>query len=72
MSDLEPGMTLGRLVAAERNARTSIDVGNKAKAEVDQLRTRLGRLEGQILALQQAVDALRIAQYSNMGSGPTA
>lgn len=68
-----PGLdNLGRLIAAERNSVTAIDGVKRLEAQVAFLVERVQRLEGEVVASQQALQQVRMMAAAKIGSGPTA
>lgn len=68
----EPGLTLGRMVAAERNALAAVNGVKELRELYQPLLERLEKLELENAALKQQVAALNSRFYQSMGSGPTA
>ena len=67
----EPGLTLGRLIAAERNALAGVEVSRRAESDVAALTQRVSRLELEVVQLKEAMARLNARVYSMMGSGAT-
>ena len=63
----EPGMTLSRAVALEKNALAAIEIAKMSRREADDLRQRVTHMETGIAALKVLVDqnraALAVARY---------
>lgn len=69
----EPGLTLSRLVAAERNGVAAIEISKLARKGESDLRHRVTQLEAEIAAMKMAIDQLRQQLFATLkiGSGPT-
>lgn len=69
----EPGLTLSRLVATEKNAVAAIEISKMARKGESDLRHRVTQLEGEVAALKQALDRLRQQMFAlaRIGTGPT-
>jgi hypothetical protein len=52
----EPGLSLSRLIAAERNALAAIETSKNAQAVIDDLRTKVSRLEASAVQMSQRID----------------
>jgi hypothetical protein len=68
----EPGLTLGRLIAAERNALTAINIAEQARASSADAQQKIGRLESENQALRQEINQVRLIAALKAGNGPTA
>lgn len=64
-------MTLGRLVAAERNARAGLDLSRRHEAEQADIVARIARLEQQIVQQNATINALFAQLSVGRGTGPT-
>ena len=71
MSSKEPGVTLGRLIAAERNALTALQLGQANIKTQTESADLIGRQEKKIAQLEQEITNLRQLVVRRMGSGPT-
>lgn len=71
---MEPGLTLSRLVAAEKNALAAIEIAKLARKESSEMRQRVTQLEAEVAALKQAIEAQRSQMFAlaRIGTGPTA
>lgn len=67
----EPGLTLGRLVAAERNALAAIEAVKNLMEKTNGYTSRIQRLETENLDLKRELNVLRAMMYGNRGGGPT-
>lgn len=68
----EPGLTLGRLIAAERNALAAIEAAKANNQNQLQLRNRVARLEAEVVNLKSEAQRLRaLLPTFALGSGPT-
>lgn len=67
----EPGLTLGRLVAAERNALAAIESVKNVNARTGDYAERLQRLEQQVIDLVRENNILKARMYGAVGGGPT-
>ena len=68
----EPGVTLGRLIAAERNAMAAYDMSEKNNASQLMATGLIEKLEKQITDQQQQIAALRkLIVTKVIGTGPT-
>lgn len=67
----EPGLTLGRLVAAERNALAALEALKHSQQQRAELAQRLARIEADNVRLAQRVDALTARVVVMMGTGAT-
>ena len=67
----EPGVTLGRLIAAERNGLAGANLASQHAGEIAELRGRVGALEGQVLALLAQINALQVQAAMARGTGAT-
>jgi len=70
MSD-EPGVSLGRLIATERNALTAISGQKAAEVKIEDLTRNLYQMQVQVALLQEQITALQVRLASMMGNGPT-
>lgn len=70
----EPGMTLSRLVAAEKNGLAAIEISKLARKGESDLRQRVVQLEAENAAMKMAIEQLRQQMFAllNIGTGPTA
>lgn len=62
---------LGRLVAADRNARAAIDLARSVAARAGVLHEELRKANKQIAILQEQITALQQRQATMAGNGPT-
>jgi hypothetical protein len=69
---MEPGLTLGRLIAAERNALTAIQVAQDALKSFSDLLLRVQRLEAENQSLRIEINQVRVIAALKIGNGPTA
>ncbi len=71
---MEPGLTLSRLVAAEKNALAAIEIARMARKESSELRQRVAQLEAELAAIKGAIEQhrLQVLAMIRVGSGPTA
>jgi hypothetical protein len=67
----EPGMNLGRLVAAERNALAAIETAKQAKNSTSEHEQKIARLESDNAAMKNDLVSLRGLVLALKGSGPT-
>lgn len=72
MSSGESGVTLGRLIAAERNASAALEGVKEQRQITPLLAKQLQAAEAEILQLKQIVAALQAQIHSGRGTGPTA
>lgn len=70
----EQGITLGRLVAAERNASTAIHLGLANQKRMDKLLSELETTKRQLQQSKEESQNLRslVIATSRLGTGPTA
>lgn len=57
---VEDGLTLSRLVAAEKNALAGVEIARIARKGESDLRQRVTQLEAEVAALKLALDQLRV------------
>lgn len=70
----EPGLTLSRLVAAEKNAVAGIEISKIARKDSNESLRRIVQLEAEVAALKQLVEQIRIqflTAYAKHNTGPT-
>ncbi len=70
----EPGLTLSRLVAAERNATAGIEISKMARKDSNESLRRITQLEAEVAALKQVVEQIRIqflTAFAKYNTGPT-
>lgn len=65
------GVSLGRLVAAERNAQAALGRAEAAENLAASHGKRVEALERQLLDLRNQLATIRSMQLSTLGSGPT-
>lgn len=71
MSDIDPSNTLGRLVAAERNAMAAINLAKQNAELLGKVELRCESLAASNVELQSQVSALNARIYKMMGTGST-
>lgn len=67
----EPGLTLGRVVAIERNALAAIEAVKQMNVRVSQLEAQLETVHAQKLQLEQQIQALNVRIAMMAGNGST-
>lgn len=67
----EPGLTLGRVVAIERNALAAIEAAKQMNVRVSQLEAQLETVHAQKLQLEQQIQALNVRIAMMAGNGST-
>lgn len=68
---MEPGMNLGRLVAAERNALAAIETLKQLSERLQATESGVSRLQEENQQLHQRINALQLQIVRLMGSGAT-
>lgn len=68
---LEPGVSLSRLIATEKNAIAALADAKRAMQENTDLRIRLSTLEQSNIDLRHQISAVRGLALQSKGSGPT-
>lgn len=67
----EPGMNLGTLVAANRNALAAIETSKKLSERLQAAETNISRLQEENQLLHQRINALQLQIVRLIGSGAT-
>ena len=67
----EPGLTLSRMIAAERNALAGIESARLARIEIAAAMTRIAQLEGEVVAMKADAERMRGILALSRGTGPT-
>lgn len=67
----EPGLTLGRLVAAERNAVSALAEVKRVSAIAASLSDDLAKAKAEVVQLKGMLDVLNARTATLMGSGAT-
>ncbi len=67
----EPGLSLGRLVAAERNANASLQAAKNLSEQVSALDAQVKKLQAQLAQSEAMLAALNGRTAAMIGSGPT-
>ena len=70
-SESEPGFNLANIIVAERNSRAAVADANSASAAVQELRTLVEVLQGQVIQQSQQITALQARVAVAFGSGAT-
>ncbi len=71
MPSQEPGVTLSRLIAVERNALAAIEAADQARQQFGELRQQLVTVQAENVQLKARIEALTAQMAMAMGSGPT-
>lgn len=70
----EPGLTLSRLIAAERNGLAAIEIARISRKDSADNRARIVQLEAEVASLKTTIEQMRMQLIGmiHLGSGPTA
>jgi hypothetical protein len=68
----EPGVNLGRMIAAERNAMAGVELAKAAMRRVSDADIRIAALENHIVFLTNELQQVRTLAAIRAGNGPTA
>lgn len=67
----EPGLTLGRLIAAERNALAAINTLKALEKRLAGYEQQLTQIRAENVQLSQRINALQLQIVAGMGNGST-
>lgn len=67
----EPGVTLGRLIAAERNALAAVSAAKDMREKLGAALDRIDKLEAEQVAMKTAMQYVNVRLALMRGAGPT-
>lgn len=67
----EPGLTLGRLVAAERNALAALQAAKRLTQENADLRDKVTNMQKETILMRDQISAMQVQMAGLRGSGAT-
>ena len=67
----EPGLTLGRLIAAEKNSAAAVQLSKKNSESQSKMMAKIVNLEQKINQLESQIASLKKLVVRQIGGGPT-